>query len=71
MQDYKINANILNISNLNQEETKKLAQYVNFSGTPTTIFFNEGKEKTTLNRLVGYANKDKIVERLKSLGYIK
>ena len=63
-------AYVLNITGLNSENTTTLAKYANFSGTPTTIFFNEGIQKTTLNRIVGYASKSKIIERLKSLGYI-
>lgn len=61
----------LNITNLDDEGKKTLSQYANFSGTPTTIFFTDGVEKTTLNRIIGYASQSKIEERLKSLGYIK
>lgn len=63
-------AYLLNISNVTEEEQTTLNKYVSFSGTPTTIFFHEGIEKTTLNRIVGYASKTKIIERLQSLGYI-
>ena len=70
LSSYDLEAYILNISELDKENSQTLAKYVNFSGTPTTVFFNDGEEKTTLNRLVGYASKNKIVERLKSLGYI-
>lgn len=69
--DYDLDAFVLNISGLDKENTQTLANYVNFSGTPTTIFFIDGEEKTTLNRLVGYASKTKIIDRLESLGYIK
>lgn len=71
LKEYDIKAYVLNISEASEADSKKLIQYVNFSGTPTTVFFTEGVEKTTLNRFVGYASKTKIVERLKSLGYIK
>ncbi len=71
LSDYDLKANVLNISNLSDSDSKKLSQYANFSGTPTTMFFIDGEEKTSLNRLVGYASKDKIVERLQSLGYVK
>ncbi len=66
--DFK--AYVLNITGINNEEAQTLAKYANFSGTPTTIFFSEGVEKTTLNRIIGYASQAKITERLKSLGYI-
>ncbi len=69
--DYDLKANVINITELNDSDKEVLNKYVNFSGTPTTFFFIDGKEKTTLNRLVGYASKTKIIERLQSLGYIK
>lgn len=70
LKEIDFNAYVLNVTGLNNEEASTLNNYVNFSGTPTTIFFHEGKESTTLNRIVGYAQKAKIIERLKSLGYI-
>ena len=70
LQEVNFNAYVLNITGLDKTNSETLAKYVNFSGTPTTIFFHEGIEKTTLNRIVGYASKTKIIERLKSLGYI-
>lgn len=69
LKDLDLNAYVLNISNINEEENTTLNKYVHFSGTPTTIFITEGTEATTLNRIVGYASKTKIMERLKSLGY--
>ena len=61
----------LNISKLGDVNSNTLAKYITYSGTPTTVFFINGAEKTTLNRIVGYAPKVKIIERLKSLGYVK
>ena len=43
----------LNITNLTTDEKITLSKYANFSGTPTTLFFTEGEEKTSLNRIVG------------------
>ena len=68
--EYDMEAYVINVTELSDKENKKLSKYVNFSGTPTTVFLQEGEEKTTLNRIVGYASKNKIVKRLKSLGYI-
>lgn len=70
LKEVDLNAYVLNVTGLDSANSSTLAKYVNFSGTPTTIFFNEGIEKTTLNRIVGYASKNKIKERLQSLGYI-
>lgn len=63
-------AYVLNITGLDTENKSNLNHFVNFSGTPTTVFYIEGKETTTLNRFNGYASSSKIIERLKSLGYI-
>lgn len=70
LQEVNLNAYVLNISNLTKEDASTLSKYANFSGTPTTIFFHDGTETTTLNRIVGYASKTKIKEKLKSLGYV-
>jgi thioredoxin-related protein len=71
LKKYDIVAYELDVQKLDSDEKTTLAKYVNFSGTPTTLFYTDGEEKTTLNRLVGYAAESKIVERLKSLGYIE
>ena len=42
----------------------------NISGTPTTIFIENGEEKSTLNRLVGNVAEYKLVDKLKTMGYI-
>ncbi len=71
LKEINLEANVLNITNLSTEEKITLSKYANFSGTPTTLFFTDGEEKTSLNRIIGYASKAKIKERLSSLGYIK
>lgn len=70
LEEVNLEAYVINITNLDKEQTEKLNKMVHFSGTPTTIFYHDGIEATTLNRISGYANKSKIIERLKSLGYI-
>lgn len=70
LKEVNLTAFVVNLTNLSNEEATTLNKYVNVSGTPTTIFYHEGVETTTLNRISGYAPKVKIKERLKSLGYI-
>lgn len=70
LSQHDLTAYELNITNLEPEDKMILSKYATFSGTPTTIFFTGGIEKTTLNRIIGYASQSKIEERLKSLGYI-
>lgn len=38
--------------------------------TPTTIFFIDGKEETTANRIYGNVSSDKVIDKLKSIGFI-
>ncbi len=70
LEEVNLEAYDLNITGISDDEQKKLAKHVNFNGTPTTVFYTNGEEKTTLNRIIGFASKAKIKERLKSLGYI-
>ena len=51
----------------NQEFSSKVA-YV--SGTPTTIFIEDGEEKIAANRINGNVSEEKIVSRLRLYGYI-
>ena len=51
----------------NQEFSSKVA-YV--SGTPTTIFIEDGEEKIAANRINGNVSEEKIISRLRLYGYI-
>ena len=68
--EYKLNFYDINITNLSDDEKTEFNKLVRFNGTPTTIFFTDGEEKSTTTRLVGEKTKDKIINRLKSEGYI-
>ncbi len=48
----------------------KLKNLFNINGTPTTIFINEGIEKTTINRLVGSTTYNDLKNKLKERGFI-
>lgn len=39
--------------------------------TPITLFFNEGKEKSILNRINGTVSEKKALEKFKKMGFIK
>ena len=67
---YGINIYDLNLTDLTKTEYKELATIANSSGTPTTIFFKDGEETSTLDRLNGAVSTSKLVSRLKKLGYI-
>ena len=54
-----------------QEQLGRLKAIANVSGTPTTIFIEKGEEKSTTNRIIGSAERKKIINRFKSMGYIE
>ena len=67
---YKVDFYVLNRTNISDEERTKLKNIANISGTPTTLFYTSGEEKSALNRLVGQAAEYRLVEKLTSEGYI-
>lgn len=67
---YKVDFYVLNRTNISDEERTKLKNIANISGTPTTLFYTSGEEKSALNRLVGQATEYRLVEKLSSEGYI-
>ena len=69
--EYDLYAYEVNTAELSEEEKAKFKDIANTSGTPTTVFINDGEETTTANRLVGNRPRSDIVNRLKALGYIK
>lgn len=68
---HDITAYEIQIDTLTQEEKNQLSTVANVSGTPTTVFIENGVEKSTSTRLKGEATADKIEARLKAVGYIK
>ena len=70
--EYDITGYELNTANIADEEKDVYTDLVpNVNGTPTTVFFKKGEETTVTNRLVGEVKRDKVVSRLRSLGYIQ
>ena len=69
--DYDITAYVVELDQLTDEENAKLKDIANVSGTPTTIFMQNGEETTTASRMVGSNHtKEDIVKKLKAFGYI-
>lgn len=64
-----LNAYSLNLYNLTEDEIEKFDNLTTVTGTPTVLFFEDGKE--TSNRINGAVANDKIEEELKENGYIK
>ena len=59
------------LDKLKKEDRPKMNDIANVSGTPTTIFIKDGQEINSSSRLIGIQSEDKIIQKLKYLGYIK
>ena len=55
---------------LDEDTYATLKKDFNFSGTPTTIFIIEGEEKSAATRINGDVSREKIINKLKSNGFI-
>ncbi len=71
IKDYGVDVKYIDISKLDDDELSSLQGKFPFSGTPTTIFITDGKEKNTYNRIVGDKEYSKVVEVFKKNKYIK
>ncbi|MEG2447893.1 MAG: thioredoxin family protein [Bacilli bacterium] len=69
--EYKITILKLDIKDLKDEEWVTLRDTYSLSGTPTTMFFTKGEEVSISTRMDGNISKDKIISKLKAMGYIK
>lgn len=70
MKDTKIEIFYVNLHNLSEEDYSKVYSKFVVKSTPTTIFIKDGEETTTYNRIIGAADYNTVVDKLKSLGYI-
>lgn len=70
MKENNLIAYELDLLTLTQEELNKVKDFINISGTPTTLFYENGEENIT-NRLVGNVSEETIIKRLKETNYIR
>lgn len=68
---YQVKITYVDVSKLEKEEVSKLKSIVNYTGTPTTAFIENGVETSMYDRIDGNKTIDKVVEKLKKKGYIK
>ncbi len=71
LEEYKIKAYSMNLTNMSEEDNKTFLNDYDVDGTPTLMFFEQGTETSTMKRLEGDKNKDIIISKLKQNGYIK
>lgn len=68
---YNIKIYYMNKDELTDTEYENLKKNFSFDGgTPTTIFFKNGEEKTTATRIEGNVKIEKIIDKLKNNGFI-
>jgi hypothetical protein len=68
---YKIKINYIAHNKLDNEERSNFQHLIQFDSYPTVVFFENGIENSTINRIVGAAPQNKIIEKLKDNGYIE
>lgn len=71
LDEYNIDIYHLDNSLLTEDEVSEMKNYINISGTPTVVFFTDGEEETTLNRITGEVSKEVTIQKFKDNGYIK
>lgn len=69
---YNIEIFYTDVDTFSEENYERFKTEFSFDGsTPTTIFFNDGEEKTTATRIEGDVSTEKIINKLKKNGFIK
>lgn len=69
--NYDIEIYYVNVNEFKDKEYDFFKTKFNFDGgTPTTILFKDGEEKTTASRIEGNERIEKIIDKLKSNGFI-
>lgn len=68
--DYDLTAYYIEEDKLNDTEKGRLKAIANTSGTPQTIFIEDGAEVSTSSRMSGTQQRSKIISRFKAMGYI-
>ena len=68
---YQVKIYYIDIYGLSAEEGSKLKAIANYTGTPTTVFIENGEETSMYDRIDGNKPMSKVVEKLKKKGYIE
>jgi len=71
LKEYELTAYKIEVDTWKTSEKEDLSYICNVSGTPTTLFIENGEEKNTSSRLVGERTQEQIIKRFKAMGYIK
>jgi len=68
--EYKIEMFYVQVDLMDAVEREKFSEYINYDGTPETIFIKDGEERTAASRINGNASISKIRTKLKANGWI-
>ena len=68
--EYKIQMYYIQVDLLSEEEDKEFSSYINYDGTPATVFIRNGEEKTMASRINGNQSTSTIKMKLKANGWI-
>lgn len=71
IQDYNVQVYYIDVDALSNDENSELKTIASYTGTPTTVFIEKGKEKSAYNRIIGDHNYDYIVNKFQNNGYIE
>lgn len=70
--DYDIKIYYTDIDKFDEKDYDEFKDKFSFDGgTPTTIFFKKGEEKTTATRIEGDISMEKTIDKLKKNGFIE
>ena len=68
---YQIDVRYIDLSKLSDEEKQGLNSSINFQSTPTTVFFEDGKQTSVYYRIVGSETLSNVINAYKKMGYIE
>ena len=68
---YQVDVRYIDLSKLTEEEKNMLGSDLNFQSTPTTIFFEDGKQTSVYYRIVGSESLSGVINAYKKMGYIE
>ena len=70
VKEYKVTVYYIDTDDLSDKEKDKLFDETGIEGTPTVIFYKNGKEETVASRIIGSVSYEKTVTKFKSNGII-
>ncbi len=71
LNEYNLTAFSINITNMTEKDRSEFLDDYGIDGTPVVLFFKNGRETSTLKRIVGNQNSDTVVSKLKANGLIE